>query len=99
MKFFNLGSFRRMNLKLKDRLSGKLKSRMNPSNSKLEENHSLHEYISNYYNQNILFRSDNKELFEDSKWLFECSNLAEKFQVLTLLAAFKLHFTDLVSYE
>jgi asparagine synthase (glutamine-hydrolysing) len=98
-KYFSPGYYRRMNLKLMDILSGTLKSGMNPFDSWLEENHSLREYINNYYNQNIHFLSDHKELFEDCKWLFENGNSGEKFQVLTLLAAYRLNFTDLVTYE
>jgi asparagine synthase (glutamine-hydrolysing) len=72
---------------------------MNPSDRWFQENKSLGETINNYFLQHIDLLSDQGELLEDCKWLFNNGNSIEKLQVITLLAAYKLHFTNLLVYE
>lgn len=90
-KYFALGYYKRMNLKFFDRISGELKSGMNPFDYWLGNNNDLAKSFVDYYEINI-DRINNKELKDDCKWLFENGNWSERFQVLTLLSAIKLHF-------
>jgi len=91
-KYFAPGYYKRMSLKFFDKLSGKLKSGMNPFDYWLDDNKNLAQSFVDYFNQNIDRISDN-ELREDCKWLFDNGNWGERFQVLTLLSAVKLHFS------
>ena len=84
--------YKRMSLKLFDKLSGKMKSGMNPFDYWLAENKELANSFTRYFNENIELVVDN-ELHADCKWLFENGNWGERFQVLTLLSAIKLHFS------
>jgi len=83
--------YKRMSLKFFDKLSGKMKSGMNPFDYWLAQNEQLSTYFSNYFQHNIDLIVDD-ELRADCKWLFDKGNWGERFQVLTLLAAVKLHF-------
>jgi len=91
-KYLAPGYYKRMSLKFFDKLSGKLKSGMNPFDYWLDENKALAQSFVDYFNQNIDRISDN-ELHTDCKWLFDNGNWGERFQVLTLLSAIKLHFS------
>jgi len=91
-KYLAPGYYKRMSLKFFDKLSGKLKSGMNPFDYWLDENKALAQSFVDYFNQNIDIISDN-ELRTDCKWLFDNGNWGERFQVLTLLSAVKLHFS------
>lgn len=90
-KYFAPGYYKRMSLKFFDKLSGKLKSGMNPFDYWLEENKPLAQHFTDYFRQNISL-VENDELRNDCNWLFENGNWDERFQVLTVLAAIKLHF-------
>lgn len=84
--------YKRMSLKLFDKLSGKMKSGMNPFDYWLAENIELANSFTCYFNENIDLVVDN-ELHADCKWLYANGNWGERFQVLTLLSAIKLHFS------
>lgn len=90
-KYFDLGYYKRMSLKFFDKLSGKMKSGMNPFDFWMQQNKSLELYINTYFNNHIALLSFNTELQNDCKKLYQEGNSGEKFQVLTLLAAVKLH--------
>jgi asparagine synthase (glutamine-hydrolysing) len=83
--------YKRMSLKFFDKLSGKMKSGMNPFDYWLAQNEQLSMYFTLYFQNNIDLIVD-EELRNDCKWLFDKGNWGERFQVLTLLAAVKLHF-------
>ncbi len=91
-KYFALGYYKRMSLKFFDKLSGKMKSGMNPLDYWLEENKALAQTFETYFEKNIKLVED-EELRNDCKWLFEKGNWGERIQVLTLLSAIKLHFS------
>ncbi len=91
-KYLAPGYYKRMSLKFFDKLSGKLKSGMNPFDYWLDENKELAQSFFDYFNQNIEV-IDDSELLSDCKWLFDNGNWGERFQVLTLLSAIKLHFS------
>lgn len=90
-RYLDIGYYRRMRLKLFDRLSGNLKSGMNPFDAWVTENTELINTIKNYFQGHIYLLERDKELREDCISLFNTGNAGEKFQVLTLLAAIKLH--------
>ncbi|MHB9056429.1 MAG: asparagine synthetase B family protein [Paludibacteraceae bacterium] len=90
-RYLDIGYYRRMSLKLFDRLSGNLKSGMNPFDAWMTENTELTNTIKNYFQSHIYLLDKDKELREDCISLFNAGNAGEKFQVLTLLAAIKLH--------
>jgi asparagine synthase (glutamine-hydrolysing) len=91
-KYIDLGYYRRMSLKFFDRLSGKLKSGMNPFDFWLRENKGLNDVVEAYYHQHIDLVAAYPQLQKDCEQLFKTGNSGEKFQILTLLAAIKLHF-------
>jgi len=91
-KYFALGYYKRMSLKFFDKLSGKMKSGMNPLDYWLEENKVLAQTFVAYFEKNLELVED-EELRNDCKWLFEKGNWGERIQVLTLLSAIKLHFS------
>jgi asparagine synthase (glutamine-hydrolysing) len=68
-----------------------MKSGMNPFDYWLAQNEQLSMYFTLYFENNIDLIVD-EELRNDCKWLFDKGNWGERFQVLTLLAAVKLHF-------
>lgn len=90
-KYFDLGFYKRMSLKFFDKLSGKMKSGMNPFDYWLTENTDLRDTISHYFQENIELLKANKELMNDATELYKNGNTGEKLQVITLLAAVKLH--------
>ncbi len=90
-KYLDIGFYKRMSLKFFDKLSGKMNSGMNPFDYWLTENPDLKNTIERYYQQNIELIQINNELLKEVKGLFENGNTGEKLQVITLLAAIKLH--------
>ncbi len=90
-KYLAPGYYKRMSLKFFDKLSGKVKSGMNPYDYWLNNNKILAETFVNYFEKNLALIED-EELRNDCTWLFENGNWSERFQVLTLLSAIKLHF-------
>lgn len=93
-KYLDFRFYRRMSLKLFDKLSGKMKSGMNPFDYWMSENDSLKNYIETYFSEHIHLLNQHSVLKENCIKLFNRGNSGEKFQVLTLLAAIKLHFQD-----
>jgi asparagine synthase (glutamine-hydrolysing) len=91
-KYLALGYYKRMSLKFFDKLSGKLKSGMNPFDYWLDENKALAQSFVDYFENNLSV-IENDELRNDCRWLFENGNWGERFQVLTLLSAIKLHLS------
>lgn len=91
-KYLAPAYYKRMSLKFFDKISGKMKSGMNPFDFWLAENLQLSEHFFSYFKKHIHL-IDDVELRNDCTWLFEKGNWGERFQVLTLLAAIKLHFT------
>ena len=83
--------YKRMGLKVFDKLSGKMKSGMNPFDFWLNQNPKLALHFSDYFQQYIDL-IDDSELRNDCIWLFQNGNWNERFQVLTLLSAIKLLF-------
>src|SRR5690606_16212571 len=90
-KFFDPGYYMRMQGKFFDRLSGKLKSGMNPLDYWLENNESLRNYLNAYFEEHIVGLNQYTTLQKDCLKLYKAGNSGEKFQVLTLLSAIKLH--------
>ncbi len=90
-KYLDHRFYQRMMLKLTDRLSSKMKSGMNPFDYWMADNEELRKYIMQYFVDNIEVLNDNNELKNDCILQFEQGNAGEKFQVLTLLSAIKLH--------
>lgn len=90
-RYFDLGYYKRMSLKFFDKLSGKMKSGMNPFDFWLIENEGLKDTINAYFVSHIKLLDNNIELKQDCIQLFNNGNSGEKFQVLTLLSAIKLH--------
>ncbi len=91
-KYLDWNFYMRMKLKFFDKLSKKMNTGMNPFDDWFEKNPDLKQFITNYFTDNIGLLSDNQELKTDSESLFNTGTLNEKMQVLTLLAAVKLHF-------
>jgi asparagine synthase (glutamine-hydrolysing) len=92
MKYFDLYFYQRMKLKFFDRIRKKIKTGMNPFDDWFDKNPSLQEYLSNYYYEHISLLDDQKELKKDCELLYSTGNVNQRLQVLTLLAAIKLHF-------
>lgn len=90
-KYLDPGYYLRMKGKFFDRLSGKMKSGMNPMDYWLEQNESLRAYLDTYFDEHIASISWNTTLQNDCQKLYKEGNSGEKFQVLTLLSAIKLH--------
>jgi len=93
-RFFCYGYYRRMSKKFFDMLSGKIKSGMNPFDLWLEENDELRNYLDNYFAENIHLLNNYKELKHDCENVFKIGKAMDKFTVLTLLSAVKLHFEN-----
>ncbi len=91
LKYTDLRYYQRMSLKFFDKLSGKLKSGMNPFDYWLAENKTLAAYLEQYFQEHIVLLKQTPTLLEDCTRLFQTGNAGEKFQVLTLLSAIKLH--------
>jgi len=91
LKYTDLRYYERMSLKVFDKLSGKLKSGMNPFDYWLTENKTLAAYLEQYFQEHIVLLKLTPTLQEDCIRLFQTGNAGEKFQVLTLLSAIKLH--------
>ncbi|MDR2824141.1 MAG: hypothetical protein LBB41_02955 [Prevotellaceae bacterium] len=91
-KYFDFNYYKRMNGKFFDRISGETKSGMNPFDYWLKENISLKNYIENYFKENIFILNNYPKLQKDCRFAFETGNAQDKFVVLTLIAAVKLHF-------
>jgi asparagine synthase (glutamine-hydrolysing) len=70
---------------------GDLRS-MNPFQYWLKTNPGLRTYLERYFEQNIYLLDDYPELRKNSEQLFRTGIVTEKTQVMTLLAAIKLHF-------
>ena len=64
---------------------------MKPFDYWMAENADLRNTIHNYFKDNIGSISKNSELLDDVNHLFNNGTTSEKLQVLTLLAAIKLH--------
>jgi asparagine synthase (glutamine-hydrolysing) len=67
------------------------KDSMIPFDYWYETNSDLRSSFEDYYTRHISLLNDHPSLKEDAKYLFEQGNTLEKTQVLTLLAAIKLH--------
>ncbi len=92
-KYFDWNYYMRMKLKFFDKLSKKMNSGMNPFDSWLAKNPDLGKFVNDYFQTNISIVNGNQALKTDCESLFVQGNLNEKLQVLTLLAAIKLHFS------
>lgn len=90
-KYLDIAYYKRMSLKFFDKLSGKINSGMNPFDYWMAENADLRNTIHNYFKDNIGSISKNSELLDDVNHLFNNGTTSDKLQVLTLLAAIKLH--------
>lgn len=90
-KYFVVNYYKRMSLKFFDKISGKMQSGMNPYDFWMLKNKSLADYTNIYFNQNIELLNFDSELIKDCTELYKTGNSGEKFQVLTILAALKLH--------
>lgn len=91
-RYFDIRYYKRMKLKFMDKVNKKMHSGMNPFDEWLDKNPGLKAFVEDYFQQNIGLLSGYPELQADSKLLYTQGNLNEKLQVLTLLAAVKLHF-------
>lgn len=91
LRYLSPKFYMRMSKKFFDKINGKLKSGMNPFDYWISDNKELRDYLNTYFNDNINLVRNNKELEKDCHSLFEEGNSGEKFQVLTLLSAIKLH--------
>lgn len=80
-----------MKLKFLDKLSGKIKSGMNPFDYWMQQNTSLQVFIQQQWNENSDLLTSYPKLKKDVEKLFNSGNTGEKFQVLTLLKAIQLH--------
>ena len=80
-----------MQLKFFDKLSGKIKSGMNPFDYWMQQNASLQAFVQQQWNENAEQLSSYPKLKKDVEKLFSNGNTGEKFQVLTLLKAIQLH--------
>lgn len=67
------------------------KDSMNPFDYWYKTNSDLRKIFEDYFTQHILLLDKYPQLKEDARYLFEEGNTLEKTQVLTLLAAVKLH--------
>jgi len=67
------------------------KDSMNPFEYWFNSNLNLRNFISNYFENHIDLLIDNSSLKKDVEFLFNKGNFLEKTQVLTLLAAMKMH--------
>lgn len=90
-KYFDIGYYKRMSLKFFDKISGQMKSGMNPFDYWMKHNSSLRNYTGQYFNDHIDLISFDLTLQGDCMNLYKEGNTGEKLQVLTLLAAIKLH--------
>lgn len=90
-KYFDVGYYKRMKLKFFDKLSGKIKSGMNPFDYWMQQNASLQAFVQQQWNENADQLSSYPKLKKDMEKLFSNGNTGEKFQVLTLLKAIQLH--------
>lgn len=90
-RYFDSKYYQRMSLKFFDKLSGNMKSGMNPFDLWMKENGELRETLNTYFDTHIHLTSKNAELQKDCIELFKTGNTGEKMQILTLLSAIKLH--------
>lgn len=67
------------------------KDSMNPFEYWFNSNSNLRNFINNYFETHIDLLIDNSSLKKDVEFLFNKGNFIEKTQVLTLLAAMKMH--------
>jgi asparagine synthase (glutamine-hydrolysing) len=93
-KYFYFGYYRRMSKKFFDMLSGKIKSGMNPFDLWLEGNSELRKYFDDYFEKNIDLLNNWEELKQDCKNTFKIGNSIDKFTILSLLSAIKLHWVN-----
>ena len=91
IKYFKMGFYQRMSLKLFDKLSGTIRSGMNPMDLWMKENSTIISAIDTFYKENIHRLQNNEALLKDCSHLFETGSANEKMQVITLLGAIKLH--------
>jgi len=71
-----------------------MNSGMNPFDNWFAKNPDLQLTFSRYFEENIALLSDKPDLKKDCEYLFAKGNTNERLQVLTLLGAIKLHFTQ-----
>jgi len=69
------------------------KNSMNPEQLWYDKNPDIKRFLDNYFNANINKFNFEEELMNDMTILYNKGNITEKTQVLTLLAAYNLHFT------
>lgn len=69
------------------------KNNMNPEQIWFDKNPEIKKFLDDYFESNIALIKNEIELQNDMKQLYKSGNITEKAQVITLLAAFKLHFT------
>lgn len=93
-RYFDIRYYQRMSLKFFDKLSGKMRSGMNPFDYWISENDSLKNYIESYFSDHIHLLNQHESLQKDCNKLFNKGNAGERFQIITLLAAVKLHFSQ-----
>lgn len=67
------------------------KDSMNPFDYWYKTNSDLRKFFEDYFTQHIILLDKYPQLKEDARYLFEEGNTLEKTQVLTLLAAVKMH--------
>ena len=84
----------RMSKKFFDLLSGKIRSGMNPFDLWLEENSKLRKYFDDYFEKNICLLNNWEELKQDCINTFKTGNAIDRFTILSLLSAIKLHFEN-----
>ncbi len=69
------------------------KNNMNPEQLWYDKNPNVKQYLDTYYQNHLYLADFNKELLTDLTKMYNTGTITEKTQVLTLLAAYKLHFT------
>lgn len=69
------------------------KNNMNPEQIWYNKNKDVKDYLDKYFENNIHRADFDKELRADLEKLYHTGNITEKTQVLTLLGAYKLHFS------
>lgn len=92
-RFFIPDYYLRMGLKVHNMLTGKMKTGMNPFDKWLISNKSLNVTLQTYFDNYIDIIHDSN-LKKDCIQLYNEGSSSEKFQVLTLLAAIKLHLLN-----
>jgi asparagine synthase (glutamine-hydrolysing) len=91
-KYFYWRYYKRMSKRFFNKISGTIQSGMNPFDLWLKENIELKKNLDTYFTENITVLNNYNELKNDCRFSYENGNALDKFTVLTLLAAVKLHF-------